>query len=199
MWLAARSEFFLMPTHGNPYEAPTAHVEDVHTPESDSAEAIRREHLQHEASVRSIGTIYLMASSVWGLLAGVILVQIFQDLDAGRFYDSFYGSAGFVLLPVASFAIGLGLRRLRPWTRIPAIVLSCLGLLWIPFGTLLHGYFLYLLFAAKGKRVLGPEYAAIVAATPHIEHRTSIATWIFLGLLLLFLIMSVVIGMLWRT
>ena len=46
-----------------------------------------------------------------------------------------------------------------------ALVLLVLGLLGFPIGTLISAYGLWLVLSAKGRVVLSPEYAAIVAAT----------------------------------
>ena len=66
-----------------------------------------------------------------------------------------------------------------------AIVLSAIGLLGFPIGTLISAYFLYLLVSEKGKVVFSDEYKEVIRKTPHIRYKTSIVVWIFLGLLLL--------------
>jgi len=90
------------------------------------------------------------------------------------------------------FAVGLGLRKLLPWARIAGIVMGCLSLLGFPAGTLIGGYFLYLLLSAKGQYVFSPEYSRVIAATPHIKYQTSIIVWIFLGLLILVVSVGVI-------
>ncbi|MEJ1963822.1 MAG: hypothetical protein WDO56_20595 [Gammaproteobacteria bacterium] len=91
-----------------------------------------------------------------------------------------------------SIFVGRGLRKLRPWARITTLVLSGIGLLGFPVGTLINGYILYLLLAKKGKRIFEDDYPAIVAATPDVKHRTSVVTWIALGILVLLLVGIVV-------
>jgi hypothetical protein len=81
--------------------------------------------------------------------------------------------------------VGLGLRKLRPWTRIAAGILSGIGLIAFPLGTLINGYILYLLFSKKGSTVFSADYQRVIADTPHIKYRTSILVWIVLGLLVL--------------
>ena len=108
------------------------------------------------------------------------------------------GELGFILIPlgifvlaisVFQFSTGLGLRKLKSWARISGIVLSCLGLLGFPIGTLISVYILYLLVSKKGQFVFTDEYQQVMAATPHIKYKTSVVVWIFLGLLVvLFLI-----------
>lgn len=45
-----------------------------------------------------------------------------------------------VILGVVQFVAGFGLRRLRSWARLPTIILSGIGLLSIPIGTLINAY-----------------------------------------------------------
>src|SRR4030095_8127226 len=93
--------------------------------------------------------------------------------------------------------VGTGLRRLRRWARIPTGILSGIGLLGFPIGTIINGYILYLIFSQKGKVVFSDEYRAVIEQTPHIKYRTSIVVWIVLGLLLLLIaagIIAAVIG-----
>ena len=44
------------------------------------------------------------------------------------------------------------------------------------------------LFSAKGKMVFSEEYKGVIAETPHIKYRSSIVTWILLGLLVIILL-----------
>jgi len=183
---------------GNPsrYAPPRAHVSDVIAVGS-QAEAIRREHIKHEASVRSIGALYFISGAVL-LVAGVGAV-----LSGGLGESAFGVPAAAVLIIYAAFgvlsiAVGRGIRALEPWARTTCIVLSFVGLIGIPIGTLVSGYILYLLLSAKGKRLFEPDYPAIIAATPHIKYRTSVVVWIFVGLLVLLILAIVVAAILGR-
>ena len=98
-----------------------------------------------------------------------------------------YGGLGILQL----FA-GLAIRRLENWARLTIGILSIFGLLGIPIGTLISGYFLYLCFSQKGTYVCSPEYHRIVANTPHIQYKTSIVVWILLGLFLLLTFLGIV-------
>lgn len=178
----------------NPY-APTA----VQSPEKSGgvvgAEETRNYHLSHEASVKSIGFLYLLGG-FFGTLLGIGYViggiSMMSNPPANA------GELGFILIPlgifvlaisVFQFSTGLGLRKLKSWARISGIVLSCLGLLGFPIGTLISVYILYLLVSKKGQFVFTDEYQQVMAATPHIKYKTSVVVWIFLGLLVvLFLI-----------
>ena len=173
----------------NPYSAAPI-VDAAHVPNAPSnVEAVRNFHLSHEASVKSIGVLYLL-----GAIFVVPLGLYFLVLP-------FLGGAGWqgeaaILVGLGLFYLSLGLvqgftavglRRLRPWARIPAVVLSTIGLIGFPIGTLVSAYFLYLLLSQKGKTVFSDEYQAVIAQTPHIRYKTSIFVWILLGLLLIVL------------
>lgn len=157
------------------------------------AEQVRRDHIQHEASVRSIGVLYWLSGALL-LVAGVgvVLTGVVGERRAINPFDVL-ALAIFAGVGIFSIVVGSAIRALRPWARTTSIVLSVIGLLGIPVGTLINGYVLYLLLAAKGKRLFEPDYEGIIAATPHIRYRTSIVVWIFVGLLGL-LILAVVIA-----
>jgi hypothetical protein len=170
-----------MSSQVNPYAPPTAEVADISSATSE-AEAIRQEHIKHEASIRSISTLYFIGGFFLALAA---LTMIALPLFTER--ASFGVALGviYVVLAALSIAMARGIRRFEPWARTTAIVFACIGLLGFPLGTLLNGYILYLLLSEKGKRIFAPDYAEIVAATPHIKYKTSMIVWVLLALLLL--------------
>lgn len=180
----------------NRYAPPSARVADVVNVGSD-AEAVRSEHIKHEASVKSVGILYYIGG-VMMLVATIVLTSIFM---AGAQTDSVLMPFGIIfaiygVFIVVSFALGYGVRKLASWARIPAIIVSCIGLLGFPVGTLINGYILYLLLSEKGRRIFEPDYAEIVAATPHIKYRTSIVVWVVLAILILGIGAAIVIPML---
>ena len=175
-----------MSTPLNPYQAPATRVDDVIDSANPQAESIRREHINHEASIKAVGTLYYL--SMLGLAAGG-LTTIFSTAAFAR--SSMGGPAfGAFMLVMAAvfFTMGRGLRKLRPWVRIPTVLLSILGLLGFPLGTLINGYVIWLILSKKGRLVLSPDYAAIVEATPQVKYRTSIVVWILLGLIVLLVV-----------
>lgn len=180
----------------NPYAAPLTDSRTDQRPDTPE-EAIRREHLSHEASIRAMGllfllgavllTLYVVAGGFMGVLALIAIAQGQANADLvgiGILVGIF---VLVILITILQWWVGLGLRRLDHRVRTPAIALSALGLLGFPVGTLINGYFLYLLLSKKGKYILTPQYQAIRAATPHIRYRTSIVVWIFLILLIVVL------------
>lgn len=61
-----------------------------------------------------------------------------------------------VVLSLPGVIIGIGLIRLRPWARIAGIVLCILGLMAMPFGTIVSVYGLWVLFSKETERLFAP-------------------------------------------
>ena len=176
----------------NPYAVPS--VVDANLAGSGSAETIRKRYLSHEASVKSIGLLYWIGG-VFGALATIAyLILAVGLLTKGD-------PTGVITLLLAVFmggisafqiALARGLRHLQPWSRIGTIVLSAIGLLGFPIGTLISAYILYLVGSQKGVYVFSPEYKQIIAATPHLKYKTSIVVWILLGLVIAVIALAIV-------
>ena len=148
---------------------------------STGAEEIRRQYLKHEASVKSIGSLYFVSGAIFTLV-GIMAVVAVGSANA-RGLDAVPAMV-LIALSAGLIAVGVGLRRLRKWARVPTGIFSGLGLLGFPIGTLINGYILYLVFSRKGRMVFSDEYQDVIAQTPHIKYRTSIVVWILLALLL---------------
>lgn len=144
---------------------------------TNAVEDIRKEHIKHEASVTSIGILYYLGGTAMTVLG------LFGMFAGGG--EAIITSAVMLALGIGQFWVGTGLRRLKKWARIPTGILSGIGLLAFPIGTLINAYILYLIFSRKGKMVFSDDYRAVIEQTPHIKYRTSILVWIVLGLLLL--------------
>jgi len=117
--------------------------------------------------VRVLGIIWLGWSAIH-LIPGMFLMSIF---GAGRHFlvpgvPSFvHGIASTVgLLFMAGSVIGLiagwGLLQRAPWARMLAIVLGCVNLIHIPFGTALGIYTLWVLLPAEAEREYNQESRA---------------------------------------
>jgi hypothetical protein len=185
----------------NPFASPLA-GETPRYPVDSETEAIRRKYLSHEASVQSIGVLYLIGgifSAIYVVLGAVGLIGL---IGAAEFNPSGAAIAGGILLLVAALTwlqlwSAFGLRRLDPRVRSAATIVALFGLIGFPIGTLISCYFLWLLHSKKGKYVFSPEYREVIDATPHIKYKTSIIVWIFLALLLgliLFGVLAAVLG-----
>lgn len=179
----------------NPYQAPVTSVADVDAPVED-AERVRREHIGHERQLRAVGALYLFGG-VLGLFGGIALIvgAIGGDSGGGEMV-----AIGVLYAAVSAFSLvlGWGYRKLAPWVRIPGTVLAAVGLLGIPVGTIISLAILWMIWSAKGKVVLSPQYAAIVAATPHVRYRMTVVDWIVWGLLAAVLIGLVVLAVMAR-
>jgi hypothetical protein len=133
------------------------------------AETIRKAHLTHEASIQSIGTLYFFGALL-GCAVGIVTAFSGHDRALAVRVGILLA---FVLFAALQVWVGIGLHRLRPWSRIPSGILSAIGLFGIPIGTLINGYVLYLLFSKKSATVFSVPYRGIIAATPHIKYKTS--------------------------
>ncbi len=175
----------------NPYSAAPIEDSTFAANVDGDLEAIRKHHLSHEASVKSIGTLYILGAIFLVLIGVGILFQGLTGRNPGASWFSFMLGLGYLALGLVQGLTAIGLSRLRPGARIPAIVLSIIGLLAFPVGTLISAYFLYLLICAKGRMVLSEQYQSVVTQTPHIKYKTSIFVWILLGLLMLVLAIAI--------
>jgi hypothetical protein len=176
----------------NPYAAPAADLgfSPFAPAQAGEAEQIRRRYIKHEVSVQSIGVLYylgggMMALASFGLLVAAVSASKTPavEMTIGIFYGLF--AAAFI-------TVGRGLRTLRPWVRIPVGILSGIGLLGVPLGTLINGYILYLIFCEKGSTVFSPQYAEVIRQTPHVKYRTALWLWILLAVLIAIVVVVIV-------
>lgn len=189
----------------NPYHSPTtvyggsATTHGAAPVASGNAVQIRNQYLNHEASVRSLGLLYYIGSSIFiiGTIGGIfiLLAGIF-----GKDPEVTVGLGLILLLIYGSFAggflfIGHGLRQLKNGPRIAAGIFSAIGLLGFPIGTIIHGYFLFVLFSEKGVYVCSEPYRQIVRATPHIKYKTHWFVWTIAIVFLVIIVLSVLIGL----
>lgn len=180
----------------NPFAAPQSAVEADASSDWKDAERIRHAHLSHEASVKSIGSVFLIAA----LICGAFSFLIYSDRPIGgpaRVAEQFTIMAIFIVIGLFLLLISIALIRLRPWVRVPAMILSAMFVFVIPIGTLLAPYFLYLLICKKGETVLSAAYRKTISQTPHIKYRTPVAGWAILGVLVLSILALGVFTMGW--
>jgi hypothetical protein len=181
----------------NPYQTPTANIENFSPAEAANAELIRKAHINHESSVRSIGLLYYIMGGIASLGIGAAIVIPMVENDSFNGVGIFTALTGaFVVALLALYLwTGRGLRTLKPSARIVAGILAALGLLSFPIGTLINGYFLYLLFSEKGKTVFSDDYQNVIDATPHIKAGTSVLVWLLLAIMIIGVVAAVVIPM----
>lgn len=163
----------------NPYAAPKAEVITQDT----EAEVIRRKHINHEASIKSVGCLY----GVVAIAMVIILVTIGSSL-----VDESLWAVGLVLgLGLLAAALARGLRNLRRWAGVLAAVWSgiliILGIPDLPESSIqmiISVYILWLMVSPKGLFVTSLDYQIVIAQTPHVKRRTSVLVWVLLILLL---------------
>lgn len=163
----------------NPYAAPKAEVITQHT----EAETIRRKHINHEASIKSVGCLY----GVMAIAMVIILITIGSSLVSESLW-----AVGLILgLGLLAAAVARGLRNLRRWAAVLAAVWSgiliILGIPDLPQSSIpmvISAYVLWLMVSPKGLFVTSLEYQIVIAQTPHVKRRTSVLVWVLLILLL---------------
>ena len=129
-----------------------------------------------DTHVKVLGVLHI-AMGALGLIGALVLVLVFGgvagivaadgDPDAAVAFSiiGLTGTAIVVLVVALSLPgviIGIGLVQLRSWARIGGIVLSILDLIWIPFGTILGVYGLWVLLSKDAERVFKVAPAAPV-------------------------------------
>jgi len=108
--------------------------------------------------IRLLGILWL-ALSAFHLIPGLILLSLsthgmwFLPLAAG-FVHVILSVVGWVLLAgsILGLVAGWGLLEREPWARTLAIVMACLNLVHIPFGTALGIYTLWVLLPASSEQ-----------------------------------------------
>jgi hypothetical protein len=118
--------------------------------------------------IRLLGILWI-ALSAFRLVPGMFLLAFFRHgrfgflpPDVPLFVPGLLKSIGGVLLIVAVVGViaGWGLLERQPWARMLAIVLGCFNLVYMPFGTALGIYTLWVLLPAKSEE----EYRQIARA-----------------------------------
>jgi len=164
----------------NPYAAPQSQVLQSST----SDEAIRREHINTEATIKSVGALYFLGALFLPLAGVFSIVEGLKKNDTAQLVGGIF----FLVVGIGQGFIAYGLRRLRAWARIPTIIISCIGLLGFPLGTLINAYILVKVCGKQGQFVMTPEYHRIIEVTPHVKRKTSIAAMVLLAILIILLI-----------
>jgi hypothetical protein len=118
--------------------------------------------------IRLLGILWL-AFSAFRLIPGLFLMAFFRHgsfaflpMEVPFFVHSLIKGAGVLMLGSGVFGImaGWGLLERQPWARTLAIVLGCLNLISMPFGTALGVYTLWVLLPARSEE----EYRHIARA-----------------------------------
>ncbi len=170
----------------NPFAAPQTGPEVFDPFQQDDAR-IRQQFIDCEANIASIASLTIFGG---GVLTAVFAIGTFLfgvSTAGGRTSD---GRLAILCLALATIflgqlAVGIGLNNRRPWSRIGAIVVCTVWLLFFPLGTIFAAASIWYLVRPAAKYVFTPEYDAIVRRTPGVRFSTSKFSWGLLGLALL--------------
>ena len=178
-------------TATNPYAAPTANL----IPAASEAENIRTAHVQHENSIKTVGVLYCLGGILLAFASAIYVLLALAKADEGGpvVGPAIIGSL-FVAIGAGQVFAGFALRKLKSWARVVTTVLSAIGLIGFPIGTIINGYILYLLWCKKGNLIFTDEYQLVVAETPHVKVKQSGVALVILGLLVAGIVGLVVLG-----
>jgi len=117
--------------------------------------------------VRLVGILWL-ALSAFHLIPGLVLVSLFGrgmsflSPNAPDFVHVILTVVGWALLvgSILGLLTGWGLLQREPWARTLAIVMACLNMVHMPFGTILGIYTLWVLLPAASEQ----EYRSVARA-----------------------------------
>jgi len=165
----------------NPYAPPETSSDQTESP----AESTRRLHINTEATIKSLGTIYIVGGILL-VLSSLRLLSNFQT--SGNSVEDSGFIIGATIPPLILIFLGFRIRKLKKIAVIIGGLLQIITLFAVPVGTLIGSLIIWTVFNKKGRYVVTPEYKEIIAETPHIKYRTSIITWILLAILILLLI-----------
>jgi hypothetical protein len=117
--------------------------------------------------VKVLGVLHIAFSAI-GLVFALVLLIVFGgtvglvhasgDADA-QFAIPVIGITGMavivltVALAIPGLVVGIGLLKFRPWARVLGIVLSIFDLIWVPLGTIIGAYGLFVLFSKDAERL----------------------------------------------
>ena len=145
----------------NPYTPPKA---DLDPPVTGTSISARASLMKYEVAIRSEGTVFLFGGLILFAVGSIVLS-----------FHREYWIAGISAVAGAAVAVWVdyGLQRLRSSARAVGMILAGIGLLGFPVLTLVSLHILFVLGNKASRAVFTPEYARIIAATPHINHKQS--------------------------
>ncbi len=181
----------------NPYAPPKHDGPDV-TSGDPALEAIRREHINAETNVKTIG--FLLYLGTFSLIVGAVRILELHPVDA-------LVSIG---LGVAMGWGGYWLRRLETRGRMAYTIITAIGMVRALFDSALAAagaaiiawsfiwplILLAILWGKKASTVMSPHYRdVVIPATPHVKRQTSTAMIVLIILLLGVVVFFVALGM----
>jgi len=128
----------------------------------------KKEYEMTEKRMEKHVTLVAVINIGFGILGVIIAIFVLIAMIVGSFYVEDYevrkiipivGTTVFLfifLTSIAEIAGGFGLLKRRPWARILILIVACLDLLWIPIGTIIGIYELWVLLQDETARLFKP-------------------------------------------
>jgi hypothetical protein len=131
-----------------------------------------------ETHVKVLGALQIALGAI-GLMTALLLILVFggaagivraSDDPQAWVAIPIIGLTGMALVvfllatSLPGVIVGVGLLRHRAWARIAGIVLSIIGLMMIPFGTVVGVYGLWVLFSKDAEHLFAPPTEAPTAS-----------------------------------
>lgn len=151
----------------NPYavtEAPP-----VAGPADSPLGSVRTRHLNYECAIRAIGTLL----AVGGVAGGVMIL----------FGSRFGVRMESIALQAISAIVGVGLMRVRPWSRSAGLILMTIGLL-VFSRRMLQVACLGVLLSPRGQQIFSDRQQEAIQNTPNVPYAMRVAGFC-IGLVLL--------------
>jgi hypothetical protein len=169
-------------TLDNPYSVADTLLEEVQAPlDPDSLElatAMRRRYINHETSIRQFGRLYKLIGAALAGLAGLLLfLSVVFGIRGGNVRIELLMAFLAVVISPILIITGRRTQDLQTSGRGMATLLGIVGMLFVPVGTILGAYQLYLLWSRPGVFVYSQEYRRVIALTPGVRSYTSPAVW----------------------
>lgn len=108
-----------------------------------------------------VGGLYLIIAGA-AIVLPVAAVLLGESGFFARLPGWFLGSAllgvaaVFILLAAVNLALGWGLWQLKPWSRMPAMIVAILRMPFVPLGTIAGGVILYVLLQDETRDLFLP-------------------------------------------
>jgi hypothetical protein len=127
------------------------------------------------SQIELVGILHIVYSSI-GILIAIVAFVVLSGIGWMSGDATAMGVLGIISILVAGFLVvvsipgliaGIGLLKLKPWARILTIVVSCLEVFNIPFGTALGVYSFYVLMSDEAIQLLSaiPVAGSVVPKT----------------------------------
>ena len=141
---------------------------------SGDARKMRERLLGHEEAVKSLGFLQMFGGGFGTLGCLLLCVTLLFTKTENPEQEAFIRYAWIIFIPSLCFSIfsvfvGWSVYKLQSWSKIAATILLIPNLLSIPIGTVISGYFLWVLHNEKGKEVFSKEYQRAIKATPDMR------------------------------